>query len=82
MTVKVLAVLALLAVAQIIPSCGSGQPVIGTVDAKWVSRDDEKIIVIDHVEYTVPYTFWNQVDVGDLVKRTDKGWTIIRKARP
>lgn len=93
---KVLAVVLLLAVAQLIPSCGdkgdksddqasvSSQPVvIGWVAEKRtrVGQIAPYLIVINQVEYGVPYEFWMQVRVGDLVKldRDDK-WTIVRRA--
>ncbi len=91
--IKVAAVLVLLAVAQIIPSCGgrSGADtgtgkqiqVIGWVDEK---RKDIKgffpwLIVINQQEYGVPYEFWLKVDIGDLVKYDGETWSIVRKAR-
>ncbi len=89
---KVLAVVVLLSVAQIIPSCGdrssdsgggNSQPqVIGWVDEKR-TRVWETIpwmIVINQQEYGVPYEFFQGVDVGDLVKYDGEKWTIVRKA--
>ena len=89
--VKVLAIVLLLAVAQLIPSCGdrgddeaSSRPqVIG-----WVAEKRTKVqnmlphlIVINQVEYGVPYEFWLNVGVGDLVKYDGMTWTVVRKAR-
>ena len=93
--IKVLAVVALLSVAQIIPSCGggpgsSGEPsvsstaqVIGWVDEKRtrVWETVPWLVVINHIEYGVPYEFWTTVDVGDLIKLEGGKWSIIRKAR-
>ena len=90
--VKVLTVVLLLAVAQILPSCGdrsgdqssgSASPpqVIGWVDEKRtrIWETIPHLIVINQIEYGVPYEFWRVVDVGDLVK-FDKGqWAIVRK---
>lgn len=95
MMVKILAVIALLSVAQIIPSCG-GRPssdessvsesrpvVIGWVQEKRarVYEDIPHIIVIDQHEYGVPYEFWLSVEPGDLVKFDGLKWSIVRKAR-
>ncbi len=89
--IKVLAVVALLAVAQIIPSCGdddragsgsdSRPQVIGWVDEK-VTRVWETLpylIIINQVQYGVPYEFWRTVDEGDLVKFDGAKWTVVRK---
>ncbi len=96
--VKVLAVVALLVVLQIIPSCGGAKPsddsstvstgrpavVVGWVDEKRVDKNDETLpylIVINSRGYGVPYTFWRQVSIGDLVKYDGEVWTIVRKAK-
>jgi hypothetical protein len=88
---KVLAVVLLLALAQLIPSCGDqgdeGSPprgqVIGWVDEKRQSRAEvlPYLLVINNLEYGVPYEFWMTVSIGDLVKYDGKTWTIVRKAR-
>lgn len=94
MIVKMLAVVALLAVAQIFPSCGGqgtgDSPGVGT-QAQVIGWIEEKrtrvwetvpyIIVINRIEYGVSYEFWTSVDVGDLVKNEGGKWTIVRKAR-
>ncbi|MGH2405930.1 MAG: hypothetical protein ACRDGN_15950 [bacterium] len=86
--IKVLAVVALLGVAQIIPSCGdeggagSSRPqVIGWVDEKMtrLSETNPYLLVINQIHYGVPYEFWRTVDVGDLVKLQGDTWTIVRK---
>lgn len=89
--IKVLAVVALLAVAQIIPSCGGGEDgekraqVLGWVDEKTTRNQTAEtnpyIIVINNIEYGVPYEFWRTVGKGDLVKFDGDKWTIVRKAR-
>lgn len=93
--IKVLAVVALIAMAQIIPSCGGkGGPsgdeevgaaaqVIGWVDEKRtrVWETDPYMIVINQLEYGVPYDFWKMVEVGDLVKFDGARWVIVRRAR-
>jgi hypothetical protein len=90
---KVLAVVALLAVAQILPSCGrtgsdeQGTPqqpqVIGWVDEKMtrLTETSPYLIVINQVEYGVPYEFWVTVNVGDLVKYQNGMWSIVRRGR-
>jgi hypothetical protein len=91
--VKVLAVMILLAVAQLIPSCsqnesaneGSSAPppiVIGWVEEKRTNQDETlpHLIVINSREYGVPRSFWLQVRIGDLVKLTANGWSIVKKA--
>ncbi len=89
---KVLAVVLLLAVAQLIPSCGdkgddqassSDRPVVIGWVAEKRTRTTQTVpylIVINSVEYGVPYEFWLQVGVGDLVKLDKDKWTIVRKA--
>jgi hypothetical protein len=89
---KVLAIVLLLAVAQLIPSCGDSddddgastrRQVIGYVDEK--RRNNQEfmpyLIVINSLEYGVPYQFWLDVDVGDLVRFDGQTWRIVRKAR-
>lgn len=75
-----LVVLGLMALAQFLPSCGEGQSVIGWVDAKFPSPiKDAYVIVINHVEYQVPFEFYETVRVGDLVKQENGQWTIVRR---
>jgi hypothetical protein len=89
---KVLAVIVLLVLAQIIPSCGEreeagtgdGQPqVIGWVDEKRtrITEVVPYLIVINQIEYGVPYEFWLSVNVGDLVKYQNGTWSIVRRGR-
>ncbi len=93
--VKVLVVVAFLAVAQFIPSCGGrsgpgGSPEVGS-QAQVIGWVEEKrtrvhettpyMVVINQMEYGVPYEFWLAVEVGDLVKFDGTKWTIVRKAR-
>ncbi len=97
--VKVLAIVALMVVLQLIPSCGgpkpasddsstvgSGKPavVVGWVDEKRVDKNDETLpylLIINSRGYGVPYSFWRQVGIGDLVKYDGEIWTIVRKAK-
>lgn len=92
---KVMAIVALVAVAQILPSCGgpaspaggSGvspqAEVIGWVEEKRsrVWEQTPYMVVINSHEYGVTYEFWMAVGVGDLVKFAGGKWTIVRKAR-
>lgn len=87
--IKILALVALLGVAQIIPSCGdeggasSSRPqVIGWVDEKMtrLSETNPYLLVINQIPYGVPYEFWREVGQGDLVKFDGVTWTIARKA--
>jgi hypothetical protein len=92
---KVMAIVALMAVAQILPSCGgpasptggsgvsSQAEVIGWVAEKRsrVWEQTPYMVVINSMEYGVPYEFWLAVEVGDLVKSVGGKWTIVRKAR-
>jgi hypothetical protein len=85
-------VVVLLVVAQILPSCGggpggsgdesSGPDVVGWVDEKRtrVWETIPHIIVINQIEYGVPYDFWTSVNVGDLVKYEGGRWSIVRRA--
>jgi len=92
---KVMAIVALVAVAQILPSCGgpaspAGSPGVGPqADViGWVAEKRSRVwestpymIVINHIEHGVPYEFWVAVEVGDLVKFAGGKWTIVRKAK-
>ncbi|MDI6773147.1 MAG: hypothetical protein QME77_11275 [bacterium] len=93
--IKVMAIVALMAVAQILPSCGgqsspaggsgvsSQAEIIGWVDEKRsrIWEQTPYMVVINAQEYGVPYEFWMAVGVGDLVKFQGGKWTIVRKAR-
>jgi hypothetical protein len=85
---KVLAIVVLLAVAQLIPSCGdtgedgaSRNQVIGYVDEKRqnVTEFNPYLVVINNIEYPVPYQFWLEVSIGDLVRFDGRSWRIVRK---
>jgi len=76
-----LAVLLAVAAAQILPSCGGTERTItGWVEAKYYhSRRQSYVVVINNIEYTVPDDFYDQVDIGDLVKYENGAWKIVRK---
>jgi hypothetical protein len=74
--------------AQIVPSCGGGSEsrlpggalVIGTVESKRLIQAERTFtITVLSTEYDVPYAFWQQVNVGDLVRWDGTVWTIIRR---
>ena len=75
-------------VAQL-PSCSglsvSGpDTVVGYVEEKYrLPLDDgagvKPFILIAGTDYEVPMEFWLQVRVGDLVRRENGIWTIVRK---
>lgn len=65
--------------AQILPSCGGEREVVGWVEEKF-DRGARYFIMINYVEYMVPFPFWNNVGVGDLVKFDGTQWTIVKKA--
>lgn len=83
---KVLLVVVLFLMAGQLPSCEMRTgPFVGFVDEKYLaeapSGPPRPTILIGATEYIVPLSFWQQVDVGDLVKWEDGKWTIVRKAR-
>ncbi|TMQ46965.1 MAG: hypothetical protein E6K73_14370 [Candidatus Eisenbacteria bacterium] len=69
--------------AQAIPSCGGADEpteVVGWIEAKRIdSFGHYFLIVINSVEYQVPGYFYQQVEVGDLVKWDGMTWTIVKK---
>lgn len=80
---KFLLVAALLVtVTQIMPSCDGGSEVVGWIEEKYIDRSapgGRYMIVINTVHYEVPFAFWENADVGDLVKYDGRQWTIVRK---
>jgi hypothetical protein len=73
----------LLPLAQLVPGCDRepGQPeVIGWVEAKrFDPSGGEFILVINGHDYAAPFPFWQQVQVGDLVKQQGGVWSIVRR---
>jgi hypothetical protein len=69
--------------AQAFPSCGSEREattVVGWVEAKRIEPSAHGfVLVINSIEYEVPGYFFQQVEVGDLVKWDGKIWTIVKK---
>jgi hypothetical protein len=73
-------------VAQALPSCGGGDAttegtgVVGWIEAKRIEQSNHAyLLVINSVEYEVPGYFYQQAEVGDLVKWDGTTWTIVRK---
>jgi hypothetical protein len=78
--VVLLAVLAT-TLAQVFPSCGEKIEIVGWIERKGVEPAGHTYyITINSVDYDVPGYFWQQVQVGDLVKWDGTTWTIVRKA--
>jgi hypothetical protein len=87
---KVLVVMTLMAVAQLLPSCGDsageggasapGQ-IVGWIDEKRTHPREvyQYFFVINGQEYGVPYEFWLEAKVGDLVKYDGNRWTFVRR---
>jgi hypothetical protein len=82
-----LLVLLAVTVAQL-PSCGSlsgPDTIVGYVEEKMrlpldVGGGTKPYILIGGTDYEVPMEFWMQVRVGDLVKRENGIWTIVRRS--
>jgi hypothetical protein len=79
----VLLLVVLMAIGQVFPSCGGDEnaQVVGWVEAKRVESSSHTfLIVINSADYQVPGYFYDQVQVGDLVKYDGRTWTIVKKA--
>lgn len=73
------------AAAQMFPSCGGqdqgSTDLIGWVEAKRFDRADGVfMLTINGHEYVAPFSFWQTVRVGDLVKWDGTTWSIVRRA--
>ena len=78
----VLLVILATTLAQAFPSCGGEEKteLVGWVEAKRVDAfGRDFLLVINSVEYQVPGYFYQQVEVGDLVKWDGTTWTIVKK---
>jgi hypothetical protein len=84
--VKVLLAVVLLAVVAQVPSCEQEDrgPIVGFVEDKYIVSTGmgagQPAIVIQATEYIVPWDFYREVQVGDLVKFENGRWIIVRKA--
>lgn len=81
----ILGVVLLVMTAQI-PSCqpGSGdQTFFGYVEDKYIATTltggGQPVIIVLAAEYPVPWEFYWEVRVGDLVKYENGQWTIVRR---
>jgi hypothetical protein len=80
---RILLLIAAVAIAQVFPSCGGDETtqIVGWVEAKHVDSSAHSfILTLNSTDYEVPGYFFAQVDVGDLVKWDGKTWTIVKKA--
>lgn len=85
---KILLIPLVLLVAAQLPSCGFGTiqsgPLVGFVDDKYIGANEAgnptPFILIGATEYIVPWAFYREVEVNDLVRFENGRWTIIRKA--
>jgi hypothetical protein len=75
------AILSLLA-ADFSIGCGSQAYVYGPVSQKFVtsSNETDKYIEINGQTYSVPWSFFNDVQVGDTVRFNGKQWSIVKRA--
>jgi len=82
-TVSVLFFIAMLSVfaADLTVGCGQGY-VNGPVTQKFTKNADEPDaqIAVNDVPYTVPLSFYSQVQVGDWVRFDGRSWTIVKRA--
>jgi hypothetical protein len=80
-------VLLAVTIAQL-PSCSGitgSDTVVGYVEEKMrlpldVGGGTKPFILIGGTDYEVPMDFWLQVRVGDLVRRENGIWTIVRRS--
>jgi hypothetical protein len=79
-------VLLAVTIAQL-PSCSitGSDTIVGYVEEKIrlpldVGGGTKPFILIGGTDYEVPMDFWLQVRVGDLVRRENGIWTIVRRS--
>lgn len=90
---KIALLMLVLAVVAQFPSCnpfGGTNPnvtqqgeIVGFVDDKYISGQTGMpvpYIVIGATEYEVPWNFYREVRINDLVKFSNGVWTILKKA--
>ncbi len=60
----------------------NGGYVYGVVEAKFSGTGDNDMSVLQIASdtFTVPVSFYDEVQVGDLVRYDGKGWTIVKSA--
>lgn len=81
----ILGVVLLVMTAQI-PSCQPGSDsttIFGYVEDKYIAPKPaggtQPVIIVLAVEYEVPWEFYREVRIGDLVKYENGQWTIVRR---
>ena len=83
-TANVLVFVALLSLlaADISVGCGKNAYVYGPVEQKYATGQDEldRTVLISGQTYLVPPYFFNQIQVGDIVKFNGSKWSIVKKA--
>lgn len=81
-TVRVLlfvAILSLLA-ADVSVGCGAKAYVYGPVTQKFsTSIQEDHLILVNGQSYSVPYDFFQRVQVGDTVRFNGSVWSIVSK---
>ncbi|MER3455747.1 MAG: hypothetical protein C4303_00280 [candidate division GAL15 bacterium] len=78
-----LAAVLLVVLADLVPSCESqSRVVLGWVEDKYIESEGGTlyVIVVDRAPYSVPYTFYQDVRVGDKVRYDGRKWEIVRRA--
>lgn len=90
---KIALFMLVLAVVAQFPGCGGlgSNPnvtqqgeIVGFVDDKYVNGQTGTAlpyILIGATEYEVPWNFFREVSIGDLVKFSNGIWTIVRKVK-
>ncbi len=90
---KILLAVILVTVVAQVPGCGNvfgpggDEPIIGYVEEKYVAPDFtggplKPWIVVNGKDYMVPWEFYREVDVGDIVKYEKGRWSIVKKYKP
>jgi hypothetical protein len=79
-TLVFVALLSLLA-ADISVGCGAQAYVYGPVSQKYspVPSEPNAQILISGQAYEVPMSFYNQVQVGDVVRFNGRAWSIVQR---
>ena len=89
---KILLAVILATVVAQLPSCGTlfapgDETILGYVEEKYVAPEVEggtpkPWIVVNGKDYLVPWEFYREVDVGDIVKYEKGRWSIVKKYKP
>ena len=89
---KMLFALLLVGIVAQVPSCGGlfgggDDTVIGYVEEKYTApelagRGPLPWIAVNGKDYSVPWDFYREVRVGDIVKYEKGRWSIVKKYQP